>query len=215
MGAPGMAPPGMRPPGMSPGDESKETDSSMHSSRDYGGDVLGAAESKRGDDHDEAYSTGGGVIQNSAASRARVLQQQREMAMKRRSNQMQSGMMMRTDGPRASNLMSGMDSQNTPAMRQFSAPKKAVDEEEDSENEEWSDPNSGKGKKTVKSDFMEQTGKRREGYERQEGEWANEKGGIDLREEEADSKRRLRQEREREQRRREDEEREGAKGGGR
>ena len=205
---------------MSPGDEAKDTGSDGRMRNDYGGDVLGAAEIKRSDDgDDQGFGGGGGVIQNSAASRARVLQQQREMAMKRRSNQMQSGMMMRTDGPRASNLMSGMDSQNTPAMRQFSAPKKAVEDDEDSEDDEWSDPNKNRSskKKIVKSDFMGNTGKRREGggYERQESDWSNKDEGIDLREEEAESRRRLRQEREREQRRREDEEREGGRGGGR
>ena len=100
------------------GSESKEEESSAYRGPS---DVLGAPSSESKED-DTTFGSGG-LMQNSASSRARVLQQQREMAMKRRSKQMNSGLMMRSDGPRASaNLMSGMDSQNTPAMRQFSAP---------------------------------------------------------------------------------------------
>ena len=130
-------------------DEGKDDDDEDFPPRPF--DDAGEAKSM----DDDATMGSGGLMKNSAASRARVLQQQREMAMKRRQNQMNSGMMMRSDGPRASNLMSGMDSQTTPAMRQFSAPKKAIDSDKESEDEgvdnEWDDPNK---KKNVKSDFM-------------------------------------------------------------
>ena len=207
----GMAPPSGVPPGMhmSPqGDAMPSSSSFQYSSeskeepRGYGGpsDVLGAPPSYESKEDDTTFGSGG-LMQNSASSRARVLQQQREMAMKRRSKQMNSGLMMRSDGPRAAaNLMSGMDSQNTPAMRQFSAPKKTVereDEEEEEDDDGWGDPNANKN---VKADFMRGiSGKQTNSYNDagNKNDWINKDSGIDLRGDEKELKRRQKQERRR------------------
>ncbi len=65
-------------------------------------------------------------MNSASSSRARMLAQQRELQLKKRQNQVQTGGMIRSSIDSASNTPSkgsSNDGQFTPAIRQFSAPK--------------------------------------------------------------------------------------------
>jgi len=154
-----MGPPGMSPPGMSapsnppPSSESKQDDDEpSYSARDSSYNESKSQPPTPSSNAAPALGGGGG----GASSRARALQQQRELALKKRQSQMNSGMMMRADGPRATATLNNVG-QNMIGMRQFSAPKKAElssEEENSGSDNEWEDPN----KKSTKADFMQNAG---------------------------------------------------------
>jgi hypothetical protein len=80
------------------------------------------------DDDDGGLYTAGG-LNSASSSRARMLAQQREIALKKRQNSISSGGMVRssldsnlpTNSP--ARISNNNDGQFTPAVRQFSAPK--------------------------------------------------------------------------------------------
>ncbi len=78
------------------------------------------------DDDDLPAYRSAGTLNSASSSRARMLAQQRELQLKKRQNQVQTGGMIRSSIDSASNTPSkgsSNDGQFTPAIRQFSAPK--------------------------------------------------------------------------------------------
>jgi hypothetical protein len=77
------------------------------------------------DDDDLPAYRSAGTLNSASSSRARMLAQQRELQLKKRQNQVQSGGMIRSsiDSAGTPSKGSSNDGQFTPAIRQFSAPK--------------------------------------------------------------------------------------------
>ena len=86
------------------------------------------------EDDDEIFGSAGG-LHSPSSSRARMLAQQREIQLKNRQKAMQNGGMIRSS---LDEMRSSADSQFTPAIRQFSAPKTVKDGSSDAQEGEES-----------------------------------------------------------------------------
>lgn len=118
------------------------------------------------DVEDDGFGSAG--LGNQASSRARMLAQQREIAMKKRQNSLSTGMVRSSIESTASNsapspMRSSGDGQFTPAIRQFSAPKSVLkDAEETRDRPLTGGPRSNNSRRSKYSDEEDEGRDRRQ-----------------------------------------------------